>query len=82
MHPDISLLFFLDIFYKRYPTIIDGGFHYVDARDVGKMVISSFLKGRVGESYILSENFYSMKKIKEVVSKRVDNLFINAPSKE
>merc|ERR1712139_76038 len=24
--------FFLDIFYKRYPTIIDGGFHYVDAR--------------------------------------------------
>jgi len=58
--------FFLDIFYKRYPTIIDGGFHYVDARDVGKMVISSFLKGRIGESYILSENFYSMKKIYEM----------------
>ena len=30
------------------------------------MVISSFLKGRVGESYILSENFYSMKKIYEM----------------
>ena len=38
----------------------------MDARDVGKMVISSFLKGKIGESYILSENFYSMKKIYEM----------------
>ncbi len=58
--------FFLDIFYNRYPTVIVGGFHYVDARDVGETIIKSFSKGRVGESYILSENFYSIKKIYEM----------------
>lgn len=58
--------FFIDIFYKRYPTIITGGFHYVDARDVGITIINSFSKGRVGESYILSENFYSIKEIYKI----------------
>ena len=58
--------FFLDIFYKRYPVVINGGFHYVDARDIGKTIINSFSKGRIGESYILSQSFYSIKDLYEI----------------
>ena len=58
--------FFLDIFYRRYPAVIKGGFHYIDARDIGKTIINCFSQGRVGESYILSENFYSIKSLYEM----------------
>lgn len=42
---------------------ITGGFDFVDVRDVADGIISSIKNGKVGECYILSNRYYSIKEI-------------------
>jgi dihydroflavonol-4-reductase len=58
--------FFLDIFYGRLPSIVCGGFHWIDIRDVSRAVLSGFEKGKINESYIISNNFYSIRQLYEI----------------
>jgi dihydroflavonol-4-reductase len=45
---------FLDIYHGRFPMLIDGGYNWVDARDVARGALLAEQKGRAGESYLLS----------------------------
>jgi dihydroflavonol-4-reductase len=45
--------FFLDIYHGKFPALVNGGFNWVDARDVSIGAILAEAKGRCGESYIL-----------------------------
>jgi len=44
----------LDICHRRLPLLIDGGYNWVDVRDVARGAILAEQKGRSGESYLLS----------------------------
>ncbi|HWE27600.1 MAG TPA: SDR family oxidoreductase [Polyangia bacterium] len=44
----------LDLFRGKLPGIVDGGFNWVDVRDVAEAAISAGEKGRKGERYLLS----------------------------
>jgi dihydroflavonol-4-reductase len=44
----------LDLYHRRLPAIIDGGFNWVDARDVAAGAITAEKKGRTGECYLLT----------------------------
>jgi dihydroflavonol-4-reductase len=46
---------------------VDGGYDFVDVRDVGKGLIAAFEKGRVGQSYILSGHRISVRYLLETV---------------
>jgi dihydroflavonol-4-reductase len=45
---------FLDLFHRKLPSLIDGGFDWVDVRDVVSGSIAALERGRTGESYLLS----------------------------
>ncbi len=79
---------------KRLPVGVDGGYDFVDVRDVAKGIVSCCENGKAGECYILSGHYYSIKTFLELAAKEVsrqaprmyeayaDSYFFNANSKQ
>lgn len=59
----------LDIYKGVIPAIIQGGFNFVDVRDVAEGIIKAMEKGRTGESYILGGDYYTLKQIASIILK-------------
>ncbi|NLL91108.1 MAG: NAD-dependent epimerase/dehydratase family protein [Ruminococcaceae bacterium] len=53
----------------RYKLCPDGGYDFVDVRDVAKAVVDSVDKGSPGETYILSGGHYELSDIFKIISK-------------
>ncbi len=53
---------------NKLPAIVGGGYDFVDARDVADGIINSIKYGKNGECYILSNQFYSISKIINMMS--------------
>ena len=64
--------FFLDIYNGRFPALIQGGFDWVDVRDVIQAIIQAEKKGRCGEKYILSGQYASTKELAVMANKWTD----------
>ena len=45
---------FLDIYHRRLPALLDGGYNWVDARDVAAGALAAERQGRTGECYLLT----------------------------
>ncbi|HHW93299.1 MAG TPA: NAD-dependent epimerase/dehydratase family protein [Clostridiaceae bacterium] len=45
---------------KKLPGMVSGGYDFVDVRDVADGIIKAALKGKSGETYILSGSYYSI----------------------
>lgn len=58
---------FTDLVNRRLPSLIDGGFDWVDVRDVSAGLIAAGDKGRAGESYLLSGRWASVRELAAVV---------------
>ncbi|MCX4269363.1 MAG: NAD-dependent epimerase/dehydratase family protein [Lachnospiraceae bacterium] len=56
---------------KRLPIGVDGGYDFVDVRDVAKGIVSCCENGKAGECYILSGHYYSVKTFLELAAKEV-----------
>lgn len=52
--------FFVDIYRRRVPVLVTGGFDWVDVRDVVAAALTAETRGRCGENYILSGRWHSM----------------------
>lgn len=52
---------------KKLPSVTDGGYDFVDVRDVARGVINACIKGKKGEGYILSGEYVSIRKIADLV---------------
>lgn len=50
----------IDIYKGKVPAVFDGGFDFVDNRDVATAVINAINKGRSGENYLLAGKWISM----------------------
>ncbi|MFW5769789.1 MAG: NAD-dependent epimerase/dehydratase family protein, partial [Spirochaetota bacterium] len=50
----------LDIYHHRLPALVDGGYNWVDVRDVAKAVLLAEKKGKSGESYLISGHWRSL----------------------
>jgi dihydroflavonol-4-reductase len=57
----------LDLYHRRLPGLIDGGFDWVDVRDVVSGAIAASEKGRSGERYLLSGARRSLRELGTVV---------------
>lgn len=51
----------------KLPALLDGGFDFVDVRDVAAGVIAAGERGRCGENYILGNAWYSIQALAELV---------------
>lgn len=58
----------LDIYQNKIPAIFNGGFDWVDVRDIASSVCNALTMGRTGENYLLSGKYYSMRDIINLVS--------------
>lgn len=52
---------------EKVPLLTEGGYDFVDVRDVARGVINACTKGKKGEGYILSGKYVTIKKIADLV---------------
>lgn len=57
---------FLDLINKKIPALIDGGFDFVDSRDVAKLAVMGLTKGKSGENYIISGRYFTVRDLAEI----------------
>ena len=60
-------LVFLAMFRRRLPALIDGGFDWVDVRDVVSALVTAEAQGRRGENYLLPGHHLSLPELAAVV---------------
>ncbi len=59
---------FLDMAQGKLPSLIEGGFDWVDARDVCQAALAAENQGRTGENYLISGNYATVTQYYELVS--------------
>ncbi|RLA64076.1 MAG: hypothetical protein DRQ88_06585 [Epsilonproteobacteria bacterium] len=59
---------FLDILNKKMPTLVAGGFDFVDVRDVVKAAMNAETKGRTGENYLISGRHFTIRELANIVN--------------
>jgi dihydroflavonol-4-reductase len=50
----------LDLYHRRLPSLVQGGFDWVDVRDVVTTAIAAAERGRTGESYLVTGHWLSI----------------------
>jgi dihydroflavonol-4-reductase len=56
----------LAMFRGRLPALLDGGFDWVDVRDVVSGMVAAEAKGRTGENYLLAGHHLTLRELSEV----------------
>ena len=57
---------FLDLYRRRIPALIAGGYDWVDVRDVVSAVIAAETQARCGENYLVSGHWHSMRELAQL----------------
>lgn len=59
---------FLDLYHRRLPMLLSGGFDFVDVRDVAASTIAAATRGRTGESYLVTGHLHSIDQLGAMAS--------------
>ncbi len=59
---------FLDLYHGALPALIDGGFDWVDVRDVVSGAVAAETQGRCGENYLLTGKWRSVKDLADIAA--------------
>jgi dihydroflavonol-4-reductase len=57
----------IDLYQNRMPALVNGGYNWVDVRDVVAGALAAEIKGRTGESYLLSGHWVHFNKLADLV---------------
>ena len=57
----------IDIYNRKIPSLVPGGYDWVDVRDVVDAAISAIEKGRTGEKYLLSGHWHSLQEFSGLI---------------
>jgi len=57
----------MDIYTRKVPSLIRGGFDFVDVRDVALGIVNAIDKGRNGQSYLLSGKWHSLDELQQMI---------------
>ena len=58
----------LDLARGKLPALVDGGFNWVDARDVAASALRAEQQGRTGERYLLGGHWHALRETAAIVS--------------
>jgi dihydroflavonol-4-reductase len=59
----------LDIYLRRLPALIDGGYNWVDVRDVVAGALAAERRGRTGECYLLTGHWVHICEVSRLISR-------------
>tara|TARA_B110000037_G_scaffold223169_1_gene303203 strand:+ start:14343 stop:15326 length:984 start_codon:yes stop_codon:yes gene_type:complete len=59
----------IDFYNRKIPMLPPGGYNFIDVRDISQSIINSIEKGRNGEVYLLSGDYYTLKEFAGIVTK-------------
>lgn len=57
----------MDIYNKKVPVLISGGFDFCDVRDVAAAIVSAVERGRSGEAYLLGGKWHSLGDLQKII---------------
>jgi dihydroflavonol-4-reductase len=57
----------IDIYNNKIPSLVPGGYDWVDVRDVVAAAISAIDKGRTGEKYLLAGHWHSLQEFSALI---------------
>jgi dihydroflavonol-4-reductase len=57
----------IDFYNKKIPLLPQGGYNFIDIRDIAQTIVNAVEKGRNAEIYLLSGAYYSMKSFAQIV---------------
>jgi len=57
----------LDIYNHKIPSLVPGGYDWVDVRDIVNAAISAIENGRTGEKYLLAGHWHSLKEFSALI---------------
>jgi len=59
----------LDIYHRRLPALLDGGYNWVDARDVAAGALAAERQGRTGECYLLTGHWVHICEVSALIGR-------------
>jgi dihydroflavonol-4-reductase len=59
----------IDFYNRKIPMLPQGGYNFIDVRDVSQTIVNAIDKGRTGEIYLMSGKYYNMKDLASEVTK-------------
>jgi dihydroflavonol-4-reductase len=59
----------IDLYNKKIPCLVPGGYDWVDVRDVARAAIEAMTRGHKGEKYLLSGQWASLKELSALIAK-------------
>jgi dihydroflavonol-4-reductase len=68
--PSLTGILFLQLYFNKIPMLVEGGYDWVDVRDVADAAINALENGRPGERYLLAGGWRSIKDI-SIISEKV-----------
>ena len=57
---------FLDLYRRRIPAVVAGGYNWVDVRDVVEAAVTAEMRAKCGDNYILSGHWHTMRELTEL----------------
>ena len=60
----------LDLYFRRLPSLVGGGFDWVDVRDVVAGAMAAETKGRTGVNYLFSGKWRTVKELAQIAGKQ------------
>ena len=67
----------IDIYNHHIPSLVPGGYDWVDVRDVVTAAISAIDKGKTGEKYLLSGHWYSLQEFSQLIQLHTGRKTVN-----
>ena len=58
----------IDVYNNKIPSLVPGGYDWVDVRDIVDAAINAITKARTGEKYLLSGKWASLKEFSALIS--------------
>ena len=67
----------IDICNGKIPSLVPGGYDWVDVRDIVSAAINAIVHGRTGEKYLLSGHWHSLKEFSHLIGYHTGHKTIN-----
>lgn len=68
----------IDLYNHKIPSLVPGGYDWVDVRDVVSAAITAMDKGRTGEKYLISGHWHSLKEFSALIQEHSRRKIVNA----